>query len=182
MEILEIKFKSNEHNDELEIVEYFVGDSLKQKFKNASNQNVMKLAAKMYFVAVDNVIKNFRIEYARYISCQHSNSSRSLDDINDDVFEVKTNLINAKVSKKGNMPKSLEIVMKTSVLCVVNFNWIKLGRGENVDFDDSLMNIPVEFVFGKKNLNQHFKFYFHNQDGSDVEDNQFVTLGFQIVN
>ena len=181
MEILEMKFKTNEHNDELEIVKYYVSDSLKQRFKFESN-NVMRLNARLFSVAIENIIDDFKIAYARYISCQHSDSSRSLDDINDNVFEVKTNLTNAKISKKGNMPTSLDIVMKTSVLCVININLVKLGRGENIDFDHSLMNIPVEFVLGENNLNEHFKFYYHNQDGSDVANNQFVTLGFQIVN
>ena len=182
MDILNIKFKTNEDNDELEIVDYFVSDSLKQKFNDASNENVVKIRAKLYSVTIDNIIANFRIEYARYISCQHSDSSKSLDDITDDIFEVKTNLVNAKVSKKGNMPKHLDVVMKTSVLCVINLNWIKLSRGENIDFDDSLLDIPVEFVLGKNKLNQCFKLYFHNQDNSDIQNNQFVTIGFQIMN
>ena len=181
MEILDIKFKTNQNNDELEIVEYVVGDAIKQRFKNATNENVMKINAKLYYVAISNILRDFKIEYARYISCQHSNSSGSLDDVKDDAFEVKTNLINAKVSKKGNMPKSLDIVMKTNTLCAINLNWVKLARGENIEFDNSLINIPVEFVFGKDDLNKHFKFYFGHKDDSYIENNQYVTLGFQIV-
>ena len=182
MEVLEIKFKTNSNNDELEIVDYFVSESIKQKFKNAKSDNTLEIKTKLYGVAISNVVDSFLIKYTRYISCQHVDSSKSLQDVTDGVSgNVKTNISEASVTKTGNMPKLLDIVMKKLILCVVNLNFFKLGNGENVSFDDSLFFIPVEFVYGKKDLNKYFKFYINYRDDSKPGNDEYATINFQIV-
>ena len=182
MEVLEVKFKTNSNNDELEIVEYFVSDLIKQKFKNAKSDNTLEIKAKLYGVIISNVADSFMIKYARYISIEHISSVNSLQDITDGVSgNVKTNISDTSVTKRGNMPKSLDIVMKKLVLCVINLNFHKLANGEDVAFDDSLFFIPVEFVYGKKDLNKHFKFYFNYRDNTKTGNDEYVTINFQIV-
>lgn len=182
MEVLELKLKSNANNDELEIVEYFVSDSIKQKYKSGKSDNVMEIKTKLNGIAISNVSDSFVIKYARYISCQHVESSKTLLDVTDgSTGSIKTNLLETSISKTGTMPKSLDLVMKKLVLCVIDLNFYELGEGKNVSFDDSIFFIPIEFVYGKKDLNNFFKFYIEYRDNTQPENNEYVTISFQIL-
>ena len=48
MEVLNIKFRSNSNNDELEIIEYFVSESVKQRFKNAKSDNILTISENVF--------------------------------------------------------------------------------------------------------------------------------------
>ena len=136
----------------------------------------------MYSVILSRVSDSFVIKYARFISCQHVDSTKTLQDARNYVSsDISTNLQDTKVMKTGDLPLSLEIVLKKLVLCVINLNYAKLSAGDDVSFDKSLFDIPIEFVYGEMTLNNNFKFYLEYSDKTQPDDDDTVTVGFQIV-
>ena len=122
------------------------------------------------------------IKYARYISCKHNDSTKTLQDARNNVVgDILTNLEDTQVTKTGELPLSLDIVLKKLVLCVINLNFAKLSYGDDVSFDQSVFDIAVEFVFGKTALENSFRFYLEYSDQSQPSDDDTVTIGFQIV-
>ena len=52
MEVLNIKFKSNSNNNEFRMTEYFVSESVKQRYKNTKSDNVITIKVKIYSVLI----------------------------------------------------------------------------------------------------------------------------------
>ena len=142
MEVLNIKFKSNENNDELKIIEYFVSESVKQKYNNVKSDNILNIKVKIYTILISRVSDSFMIKYARYISCEHADSTKTLQDARDNTIgDISTNLQNTQVTKTGGLPLSLDIVLKKLVLCVINLDFAKLSHDDYISFDKTVFKV-----------------------------------------